>query len=120
MDATWHSFRCAKPHCTNHSTDRYTASQLVWKARAVSRQLSRRAQRAKNPIMVQVTGRLPSLHECARLLPRARHTPLVVARSKNGLGFPTAAQIASAAGASDHSPALVADNANSARVSRHG
>src|ERR1019366_8687161 len=62
MDSTPRSWRCAKPHCTNHSTDRYTASQLVWNARAVSRQLNRRAQRAKNPIMAQVTGRLPSLH----------------------------------------------------------
>src|ERR1039457_2568405 len=61
MDSTPLSSRCAKPHCTNHSTDRYTASQLVWNARAVSRQLNRRAQRAKNPIMAQVTGRLPSL-----------------------------------------------------------
>src|ERR1035441_4780580 len=61
MDSTPRSWRCAKPHSTNHSTDRYTASQLVWKARAVSRQLSRRAQRAKNPIMAQVTGRLPLL-----------------------------------------------------------
>src|ERR1035437_9251976 len=47
----------SKPHCTNHSTDRYTASQLVWNARAVSRQLIRRAQRAKKPIMAHVTGR---------------------------------------------------------------
>src|ERR1019366_4023595 len=58
MDSTPRSSRCARPHCTNHSTDRYTASQLVWKARAVSRQLNRRAQRAKNPIMAQVTRRL--------------------------------------------------------------
>src|ERR1039458_6680375 len=28
MDSTPLSSRCAKPHCTNHSTDRYTASQL--------------------------------------------------------------------------------------------
>src|SRR4051812_38060562 len=62
MDSTPRNLRCAKPHSTNHSTDRYTASQLVWNARAVSRQLNRRAQRAKNPIMAQVTGRLPSLH----------------------------------------------------------
>src|ERR1019366_8999663 len=50
--------------------------------------------------------------ECARLRPRARHTPLAVARSKNRSGYPTGAQIASAAGASCHSPALVADNAH--------
>src|SRR5260370_22674671 len=62
MDSTPRSWRCAKPQCTNHSTERYTTSQLVWKERAVSRQLNRRAQRAKNPIMAQVTGRLPSLH----------------------------------------------------------
>src|SRR5450759_1139484 len=48
MDSIPRSSRCAKPHCTNHSTDRYTASQLVWNARAVSRQLNPRAQRAKN------------------------------------------------------------------------
>src|SRR5450432_3146378 len=58
MDSTPRSWRCAKPHSTNHSTDRYTASQLVWKARAVSRQLSRRPQRAKNPIMAQVNRSL--------------------------------------------------------------
>ena len=44
------------------SSNRYTASQLVWNARAVSRQLNRRAQGARNPIMAVVTGRLPSLH----------------------------------------------------------
>src|SRR6516165_10527972 len=57
IDSTPCSWRCAKPHPTNHPTERYTASQLVWKVRAVSRQLSRRAQRAKNPIMAQVTER---------------------------------------------------------------
>ena len=58
-----------------HSTDRYTASQLVWKARAVSRQLSRRAQRAKNPIMAQVTGRLPSLQGmCSTTTPCSAHS----------------------------------------------
>src|ERR1019366_7337557 len=66
----------SKPHCTNHSTDRYTASQLVWNARAVSRQLNRRAQRAKNPIMAQVTGRLPSLQGmCSTTPPCSAHPP---------------------------------------------
>src|SRR5665647_532005 len=74
MDSTPHSFRCAKPHSTNHSTDRYTASQLVWNVRAVSRQLNRRAQRAKNPIMAQVTGRFPSLHGmCSTTTPCSAH-----------------------------------------------
>jgi hypothetical protein len=62
IDHTCCSCRCAKPHCTNHSTERYTASQLVWNTCAVSRQLSRRAQRAKHPFIARVTGRLPSLH----------------------------------------------------------
>src|ERR1017187_11039858 len=74
MDSIPRSSRCAKPHCTNHSTDRYTASQLVWNARAVSRQLIRRAQRAKNPIMAHVTGRLPSLHGmCSTTTPCSAH-----------------------------------------------
>jgi hypothetical protein len=50
--------------------------------------------------------------ECARRRPRARHTARAVVRSKNRLGFPTTAQIASVAGASSHSPARAADNAN--------
>src|SRR5664280_572239 len=75
MDSTPRSSRCAKPHCTNHSTDRYTASQLVWNVRAVSRQLNRRAQRAKNPIMAHVTGRFPSLHGmCSTTTPCSAHS----------------------------------------------
>src|ERR1035438_10826487 len=75
MDSIPRSGRCAKPHSTNHSTDRYTASQLVWNARAVSRQLNRRAQRAKNPIMAQVTRRLPSLQGiCSTTTPCAAHS----------------------------------------------
>ena len=54
----------------NHSTDRYTDSQLVWKMVAVSRQLSRRAQRARKPIIAVVNGRLPSLHGiCSTTIP---------------------------------------------------
>ena len=37
------------PICGLRTTDRYTASQLVWNARAVSRQLSRRAQSRFGP-----------------------------------------------------------------------
>ena len=42
------SWRCAKPHSTNHSTDRYTDSQLVWKARAVSKQQPARPARQES------------------------------------------------------------------------
>ena len=44
------------------------------------------------------------------------HPPRRVAETRSG--FPTAAQIASAAPASGHSPAPAADNANNARVCR--
>jgi hypothetical protein len=58
----------------DHSTERYTHSQLVPKARAVSRHDSRRAQRERKPIMAIVTGRLPALQgRCSTITPCSGH-----------------------------------------------
>ena len=51
LDPTLWNCRCAKPHCTNHSTERYTASRLV----------------------LESSGRLPPTTDAAPMAPKNTH-----------------------------------------------